>query len=66
MFDSSGFWFNFEINDVRSGAVDPLEYYVDIAMIYTELPQVPVTFMQMGSPPLGKVLGKSSASSTKQ
>ena len=51
--NSTGFWFNFEMNDVRPGKVPPLEYYVDIAMIYTEKPQIPTTFMQMGSPPLG-------------
>lgn len=52
---STGFPADFEINDARIGvALADLEYYVDLAFIYTEERLKPVTFMQMGNPAIGR------------
>uniref|UniRef100_A0A6S8BB04 Uncharacterized protein n=2 Tax=Aplanochytrium stocchinoi TaxID=215587 RepID=A0A6S8BB04_9STRA len=51
--DSSGFNVNYEINDVRPTGSDPLEYYVDIVIMWTEEKRIETTFMQIGSPIFG-------------
>ena len=51
---STGFPADFEINDARHKPLDDLEFFVDLAFIYTETELKPTTFMQMGNPPIGK------------
>ena len=51
--NTSGFEANFEINDVRPKGSPRLEFYVDIAVVYSRERQVETTFLQMGNPFVG-------------
>ena len=51
--NTDGFAANFEVNDVRPKGSPPLEFYCDVAVVYTMKRRVETTFMQIGSPPLG-------------
>ena len=59
---SEGFRLDFEVNDVRAPDVagaggrglEPLEYYVEIALLWTPTPQIPSTFLHVAAPEAGQ------------
>uniref|UniRef100_A0A7S3LPI7 Uncharacterized protein n=1 Tax=Aplanochytrium stocchinoi TaxID=215587 RepID=A0A7S3LPI7_9STRA len=51
--NSTGFNLNYEINDVRPEGSDPMEYFVDIVVMWTPKKRIETTFMQIGSPFFG-------------
>ena len=51
--NTSGFVGNLQVNDVRAKGSSTLEFYVDIAVVYTMEKRIPTTALQIGSPPVG-------------
>jgi len=53
VYNSDGFNINYEINDVRPNRSEPLEFFVDIVVMWTYKKKTETTFMQIGSPVAG-------------
>ena len=51
--NTTGFIGNFEVNDVRPKGSPKLEFFVDVAIVYSRQRLVETTFLQMGNPFVG-------------